>query len=213
MERKKIAVIIIIISLIIVYIANSSFAYEYQTTNYTLFYKEDMSELKEDIKTYINDIDNYLIPNSSYLHSDILTENYDFMTNFAIDYIINNREIYADKIIDSVVFTYVDSSNEKHETSKYIDIEEIYKITDKYFGISDYYIINNNVNIIDNYVSLSDYTDRLFLANIKDISIDKVNNMITAEVNYDNGDNYKYTFRIINNVLKIYNIEVAEWKR
>ena len=210
MEHKKIAVIIIIISLIIIYIANNSFAYEYQTTNYTLFYKENGEELKENIKTYIGDIDDYLIPNSSYLHSDILTENYDFITNFAIDYIISNREIYTDKIIDSVVFTYKDSDNQTHETSKYIDISEIYKITDKYFGISDYYIINNNVNIIDNYVSLSDYTDRLFRAKIKDLSIDKINNMIVAEVNYDNGDKYKYTFRILDNVLKIYNIEVTE---
>ena len=214
MEHKKIAVIIIIISLIIIYIANNSFAYEYQTTNYTLFYKENGEELKENIKTYIGDIDDYLIPNSSYLHSDILTENYDFITNFAIDYIISNREIYTDKIIDSVVFTYKDNNNQIHETSKYIDISEIYKITDKYFGISDYYIINNNVNIIDNYVSLSDYTDRLFRAKIKDMNLNEISKYKDKFIKiYDNGDKYKYTFRILDNVLKIYNIEVTEWKR
>lgn len=213
MNHKKIAVMIIIVAFIIIYIANNSFAYEYQTTNYTLFYKNNYSELKEDIKTYISDIDDYLIPNSSYLHSDILTENYDFITNFAIDYVINNREAYAGKIIDLVSFTYDDIDNQKHETNKYIDVEEIYKLTDKYFGINYYYIINNNINKIDDYVSLSDYTDRLFLGNIKDISIDKNSDMILASINYDNGDKYKYTFKIVNNVLKIYNIEVIEWKK
>ncbi len=212
MNHKKtlaISLLIVTISIIVIYIANNSFAYEYQITDYTLFYKENQSELKTDIINYIGDIDDYLIPNSSYLHSIILAENYDFLTNFAIDYIINHQEGYGDKIVTLTSYTYDDIDNQSHLTDKYIDIEEIYKLTSKYFGITDYYIINNNVHTIDNYVSLSDYTERLFLANIADITITKNDDMLIAVISYDNNDTYKYTFKIINNVLKIYNIEVG----
>ena len=207
---KSIVVLVIIISLIIAYIASNSFAYEYQTTNYTLFYKEDIQELKEDIKTYISDIDDYLIPNSSYKYSNILTENYDFLTNFAIAYIINHKETYKDNIVSMTSFTYNDIYNDTNETNEYIDTDEIYNITDKYFGISDYYVINDNVNFVDNYISLSENNKNLFASKIENIDIIKENNMIIANIIYDSSDKYKYTFKIINNVLKIYNVEVSE---
>ncbi len=210
---KSIVALVIIISLIMAYIASNSFAYEYQTTNYTLFYKEDIQELKEDIKTYISDIDDYLIPNSSYKYSNILAENYDFLTNFAIAYIINHKETYKDNIVSMTSFTYNDIYNDTNETNEYIDIDEIYNITDKYFGISDYYVINDNVNFVDNYISLSENNKNLFASKIENIDIIKENNMIIANIIYDSSDKYKYTFKIINNVLKIYNVEVSEWKR
>ena len=205
---KVITILVVTISLLIIYIASNSFAYEYETTNYTLFYKEDLSELKEDIKIYIDDIDDYLIPTSSYKYSDILTENYDFLTNFAIAYIINHKETYQDSIASMTSFTYNDIDNQSHETNEYIDTDEIYNLTDKYGGMSDYYIINENVNVIDNYVSLSSYNKRLFTGKIKNIDITK-EDMIIAAVEYDNNDKYKYIFKNINNVLKIYNIEVV----
>ena len=88
MNTKKITILIIIIALIVTYIMNNSLAYDYQITNYTLFNKDNLEELKNDIKIYIDDIDDYLIPNTSYLYSDILTENYDFITNFALALLI-----------------------------------------------------------------------------------------------------------------------------
>ena len=212
MRNKKviaITMLTIVISLIVIYLAHSSFAYDYQITDYTLFYKENQTELKADIIDYLSTIDDYLIPNSSYRYSLILTENYDFLTNFAIDYIINHQEAYSDNIISSTAYTYDDIANQKKIADKYIALDEIYKLTDKYFGISDYYIINHNVNIIDNYISLSDYTDSIFQAQISDITIDKEGDMLLANVIYDNRDAYKYTFKVINNVLKIYNIEVS----
>lgn len=193
---------------IVIFISKDSFAYEYTRDNYTLFYKEDYNLLKEDIKTYIDHIDNYLIPNTSYNYSDILRDNYDFLTNFALDYIINNRELYQDEIKEITSYTYNDLSNNKKTTNEYIDIEEIYKITLKYFGVDNYYIINDNTNIINNKISLTDYTDRLFTEEIKDVNVEKEDNLLLAKVNYMNGDKYKYIFSIENNVLKIYNIEV-----
>ena len=201
--------IVLIISVIVVIVSNNSFAYEYTINNYTLFYKDDLNELGKDITVYLDSIDDYLIPNSSYLYSDILVENYDFLTNFALDYIINNKEAYIDKIIKLDDYTYYDSHYNELNTNEYIDIEEIYDITYKYFGIKDYSIINDNVSIINNCVSLSDYTERLFSSQVKNLDVDKNKDMIIATVSYDSGDRYKYTFKIINNVLKIYNIEVV----
>ena len=207
---KSIIVLVAIISLIIIYIASNSFAYEYKNSEYTLFYNEDESKMKEAINEYISDLDNYLIPNSSYIYSEILTENYDFITNFALDYIINHKELYIDRIKYLDLFSYYDVDNREQSTNEYIDIEEIYNITDKYFGIRDYYIINDNVREIENYISLSDYTKRIFSKEIKEIKIEKKDNTLIAIIKYDDIDIHKYTFKIINNVLKIYNIEVVQ---
>ena len=144
--------IVLVIIVIVLIVANSSFAYEYKNDNYMLFYKDDNVELENDIKLYLSRIDDYLIPNSSYLYSDILVDNYDFLTNFALDYIINNREVYYDKIVELDNYVYYDINYKEKNTKKYIDIEEIYKITDKYFGIRDYSIINDNINIKNNYI-------------------------------------------------------------
>ena len=200
--------ITLVIVIIVLIVASGSFAYEYKNDNYTLFYKDNISELEEDVKDYLSYIDDYLIPNSSYLYSDILVENYDFLTNFALDYIIYNREVYSNKIIEGDDFNYYDINYSKLSTNKYIEIEEIYKITDKYFGIRDYSIINNNVNKVNNYISLSDYTNRLFTLDITKVSIEYDNDLILANVTYNSGDKYKYTFKIIDNILKLYNIEV-----
>ena len=208
-ELPFILLLTIFIITTIIFLSKGSFSYEYTADNYTLFYKEDYNLLKEDIKTYIDDIDNYLIPNTSYLYSDILTNNYDFLTNFALDYIINHKEIYQDKIINLDNFTYKDVNNKEITTNEYINVEEIYKITDKYFGINNYYIINDNVNITNDYISLSDYTGRVFNSEIKDITISEYDEFLVVIISYTNLDNYKYTFKINDNVLKIYNIEVA----
>lgn len=213
MDNRKnvlfsILIVLVIIAIVLI-VANSSFAYEYKNDNYMLFYKDDNVELENDIKLYLSRIDDYLIPNSSYLYSDILVDNYDFLTNFALDYIINNREVYYDKIVELDNYVYYDINYKEKNTKKYIDIEEIYKITDKYFGIRDYSIINDNINIKNNYISLSDYTDRLFSLDIINVDVSFNDNTVIAIVTYDSLDKYKYTFKNINNVLKIYNIEVA----
>lgn len=200
----------IIIICLIYFVTNNTYAYQYNVDNYTLFYKNNKDELESDIKKYIDDIDDLLIANSSYELSDNLSENYIFLVNFAMDYIINNYEVYKEKIIKLDKYEYVDRDLNEKIVDDYIDIEEIYNITFKYFGIKNFQIINDNVNIIDNYISLTDYTERRFKLKISSISISYDNNKVLANVLYDNDCKYLYTFNNYNNVLKINNIEILK---
>ncbi len=208
-KDKSVAIIVILLGLgiFMAYITSSSFAYQYNVSNYNLFYKDDTSVLSNDIEHYIALIDDYLIPNSSYNYSEILTENYDFLTNFALDYIVNNKEAFSDKIVYLDKHTYYDKYGSVKETDEYININEIYKITSKYFGIRDYKIIGSNINIINNYVSLNDNGNGLFKGIIKDTKVVDNNDSVIAYVKYDNDNKFKYTFKNINNELKLYNIE------
>ena len=200
----------IIIICLIYFVTNNTYAYQYNVDNYTLFYKNNKDELESDIKKYIDDIDDLLIANSSYELSDNLSENYIFLVNFAMDYIINNYEVYKEKIIKLDKYEYVDRDLNEKIVDDYIDIEEIYNITFKYFGIKNFQIINDNVNIIDNYISLTDYTERRFKLKISSISISYDNNKVLVNVLYDNDCKYLYTFNNHNNVLKINNIEILK---
>ena len=80
------------ITILLCNLLDSSYAYSYGTNNMVLFYKDDLFELENDIKKYISNIDDYIIPNSRYLYGDMLVDNYDFLVYFASDYVINNRE-------------------------------------------------------------------------------------------------------------------------
>lgn len=200
----------IIIICLIYFVTNNTYAYQYNVDNYTLFYKDNKDELESDIKKYIDDIDDLLIANSSYELSDNLSENYIFLVNFAMDYIINNYEVYKEKIIKLDKYEYVDRDLNEKIVDDYIDIEEIYNITFKYFGIKNFQIINDNVNIIDNYISLTDYTERRFKLKISFISTTYDNDNILVYVSYENNCKYLYTFNNYNNVLKISNVEVLE---
>lgn len=192
-------------------ILDNTYAYQYKFNNYTLFYKDNKDELEKNIKKYIDDIDDLLIANSSYELSDNLSENYMFLVNFAIDYIIDNYENYKKKIIKLDKYRYIDRELNEKVVDDYVDIEEIYNITFKYFGVKDFQIINDNVNIIDNYISLTDYTEKRFKLKISSISISYDNNKVLANVLYDNNYKYLYIFNNYNNVLKISNVEVIEW--
>ncbi len=197
--------------LIIVNLAlNDTFAYQYDVSKYTLFYKEDKNVLENDIRKYIDDIDDLLFVNSSYEFSDILSENYLFLVHFAMDYIINHYELYESKIVKLDKFKYMNRELNEKVTNDYIDIEEVYDITFKYFGERDFNIINNNVNIIDGYISLVDYTEKNFNLKISDITVRLDNDKVLVYVSYENDCKYLYTFGNYNNVLKINNIEVLE---
>ena len=197
--NKKIGILILIVLFIdfmIIYLSNTSFALEYTGDNPPLFYKEDMNELSHDIEPYIKEIDDFIIPNSTFLYSNILVENYDAVINFAMAYVLYNSSLYEDKIVN-------------FDNGKYIALDEIYDITEKYFGIRDFTIINKNTKIKDNYISLSLYNEAILDANIKNINVYKEYEYIIANVVYDNGDNYRFVFRNKDGILKLYNIEVA----
>lgn len=213
MDKKDIIFItsaIITITILIFFIINKTYAYEYTTDNTNLIYKENEEELEEDIKIYLNKIDNILIPNTVYTNSNILIENYEFLTYFAIDYILSNYEVYKDKITTLENFSYTTKYGEDVIINEYIKVEEIYKITKKYFNIDYYYITNKDVAIINDYISLTNYNDNIFKLEINDVEIIENIDKIKVEVNYENNTNYIYTFINTNNNLTIENIEVKD---
>lgn len=210
MKVKYLLLILFIISLIgIIIYSNKSYAYT-DNYDYTLFYKEDNKELENNIKVYLNDIDYLIYNNSDYTSYNTLSDNYEFMVNFALDYISINKDKYKDNIVIKDNYNYIDRYNNHLSTNEYISIDTIYDITYKYFGKKDFIILNDNVNIIDNYISLS--SNKFIVPNleINKISISKDNNIVIAKIKYNNDNNttYNFIFDNIDGILRITNVEV-----
>lgn len=197
MNKKWFYIIYITFMLIVLFnmISNSSFAYEYKNEKYTLFYKDNMKELSNDISIFLDEIDNYILPNATYMYSNVLTENYDFLCNFAISYIINNREIFNNEI-------------KKEDNNFYVEKDLIYDITNKYFGIKDFQFINSNQLNKDGLILLEEYNGVLFNNKIVSVNAYKMYQYINADVSYENGDNYRYIFKNNDGILKLYDVEV-----
>ena len=213
-ENKHIIISIIIsvvVGIIFVSIFKNTYAYDYNNYDYTLFYKENKEELSDDIKKYISDIDYIIYDNSDYSVYDNLSDNYSFMVNFAIDYIIMHKDNYLDKIKVLEKYSYIDVYRNNKVTNEYIDIDTIYSITNKYFGLKDFAILNTNINVIDNYISLSGTSDKKVNLEIENVDIKELNGRIEANITYKNNPDIKYiyTFIIKDNVLKLYNVEVV----
>ncbi len=211
--KKKIFLItlIVITSIFIIFsIFKNTYAYDYKDYDYTLFYKEDREELTGDIEKYIYDIDYLIYNNSNFSIYDSLTDNYEFMVDFAIDYISAHKDKYQDKIVLLEAFKYTDNHYHDKVTNEYIDIDTIYDITNKYFGIKDFLILNDNINMIDKYISLSSNTNKSIYLNIYSINIEEKEDLVFVYVKYINDldTNYIYTFKIDNNILKLSNVEV-----
>lgn len=212
MNKKILLIILIMISsvFIIFNIFKKTYAYDYKDYDYTLFYKEDKEELTGDIKKYIYDIDYLIYNNSDFSIYDSLSDNYEFMVDFAIDYISTHKDRYQDKIVLLEAFKYTDNRYHDKVTNEYIDIDTIYDITDKYFGIKDFLILNDNINKIDKYISLSGNTSKDIDLDIYSVDIEEKDNNLLVNIKYENDltTNYIYTFRIDNNILTLSNVEV-----
>ena len=210
MKGKYLLLLLFIISLIgVIIYSNKSYAYT-DNYDYTLFYKEDYNELENNIKVYLKDIDYLIYNNSDYTTYNTLSDNYEFMINFALDYISINKDKYNDKIVIKDNYNYIDRYNNSLSTNEYISIDTIYDITYKYFGKKDFIILNDNVNVIDNYISLS--SNKFIIPNleINNISISKEEDKVIAKIKYvnDNNTTYNFIFNNIDGILKITNVEV-----
>ena len=210
MKGKYLLLLLFIISLIgVIIYSNKSYAYT-DNYDYTLFYKEDYNELENNIKVYLKDIDYLIYNNSDYTTYNTLSDNYEFMINFALDYISINKDKYNDKIVIKDNYNYIDRYNNSLSTNEYISIDTIYDITYKYFGKKDFIILNDNVNVIDNYISLS--SNKFIIPNleINNISISKEEDKVIAKIKYvnDNNTTYYFIFNNIDGILKITNVEV-----
>lgn len=110
-----------------------------------LYDNSDLDSFKRELYNYIDIVDDSLIVNSSFNISDKLNENYDFLTNFAISFILNNEEYYDIKFGDEYV--YRDLYGNEFRTNKYINIDKIYEITNQVFGVKYYYILNDYLDM------------------------------------------------------------------
>ena len=196
MKRKELVLIIILIigilSTITLISSNTKALPVSSEIDYTkkITYYEDEDLLVQNIKEFISQNDDILIALSSYEDGEILSDNYDYMTNIAINYILDNKDNYQDKIEDNM-----------------IDIKYIYEITYNFFGKKNYYIKDQ----IDNKIPLIKI-DKRFKMNLDSIKIKIIkNSSIEAYTKYILGKetmNYKYIFKIENNEIYLENIEV-----
>lgn len=196
MKRKELLLIIILIigilSTITLISSNTKTLPVSSEIDYTkkITYYEDEDLLVQNIKEFISQNDDILIALSSYEDGEILSDNYDYMTNIAINYILDNKDNYQDKIEDNM-----------------IDIKYIYEITYNFFGKKNYYIKDQ----IDNKIPLIKI-DKRFKMNLDSIKIKIIkNSSIEAYTKYILGKeimNYKYIFKIENNEIYLENIEV-----
>lgn len=196
MKRKELLLIIILIigilSTITLISSNTKALPVSLEIDYTkkITYYEDEDLLVQNIKEFISQNDDILIALSSYEDGEILSDNYDYMTNIAINYILDNKDNYQDKIEDNM-----------------IDIKYIYEITYNFFGKKNYYIKDQ----IDNKIPLIKI-DKRFKMNLDSIKIKIIkNSSIEAYTKYILGKeimNYKYIFKIENNEIYLENIEV-----
>ena len=196
MKRKELLLIIILIigilSTITLISSNTKALPVSSEIDYTkkITYYEDEDLLVQNIKEFISQNDDILIALSSYEDGEILSDNYDYMTNIAINYILDNKDNYQDKIEDNM-----------------IDIKYIYEITYNFFGKKNYYIKDQ----IDNKIPLIKINKR-FKMNLDSIKIKIIkNSRIEAYTKYILGKetmNYKYIFKIENNEIYLENIEV-----
>ncbi len=179
--------------------------------NLELFQSENQDIFKDNIKNYIDLLDNYIIPTSSFNLSDKLNENYDFLTKFVISLINDNQEYF--NIIEGSNYTYSNELGETYTTNKFIDINLLYEITNKIFGIDYYYILDEKLIVNNNLITLLPYDLNEFSMKITDIkSINKINNQYHITVTYQDSDLlYIYQFDIINNDrLVLSNLSVGE---
>ncbi len=179
-----------------------------------LIYYYDEENLNKTIVNMISRFDKYIIFNATYNYSNFLNENYDFLVNFAINYIIDNEDYYKNNIkYNYKNFEYRDIYNNIKTCDKYIDLDYIYDISNSIFGKRDFYIINNNLDVDNNLISLLMVRENDFNLEFDRMDIvNNSNNEIIANVYYKNNNfYYQYILNVLeDNRLIIRNVGV-EW--
>ena len=214
MDKKNIVVIVTLFMLgVTLFVGDKkSFANDNvieDNFNLNLEYNEDKNIFKNDLYNYIDLIDNSLFAMSSFNMSDTLNENYDFLIDFAISFILSNEEQYKDDIIIGEEYVYIDDFGNKYTSNRYVNIELIYDITNSIFGKRDYVVINEQINVNNDLVPLLLIKDNVSFMDISEISdYSLFGNKYNVYVKYRDIDlEYIYVFDnidgrlILNNVL------------
>ena len=198
---KKIFVISAVVLFGLVLLSNDSYAIKNDEidNNIDLVLKKD-SDINV-IKEYIEIIDNNLISNSSFSTSSKLSSNYEFLTDFAISFILDHDDSYDILVMDEYI--YNSSYDGIFKTNKYVNKELIYEITDSVFGVGYYYITNDYLDSDSDLIPLIRINKDNVLMEISDIvKIDRYDNYMDVSVKYKDIDIiYIYRFEYDNDNL------------
>ena len=212
--KNKIIVSSLIITIVVflfVSLFRSSYAKEEDINNisFELYDNENIEILEDNIRYFIDLVDKDIILNSSYNFSSNLNENYDFLTKFAISFVLNNESYFDITYGDN--YNYIDDYGIQYVSNKYINIQDIYNVTNKIFGINYYYITDDNLIIDNDMVLLVDFDKKDMEMILEDIiNIDVSDNYYDVYVKYMNNDLvYVYRFeKALNNRLYISNLNI-----
>ena len=210
----KIIGVLAIVMFMVAFISGSSFAMPDIDTdnnfNLELVNNSDMEILKSNMINFIDLIDDDLIPNTSFNFSSKLNENYDFLTRFAISFILDNSNNYDIKILDNYI--YNDEYGNRYSTNKYVSVDTLYDVTNRVFGVDYYYILNDYLELNNGMIPLIELYNYSLDMNIEEItSINDMGNYLDVVVKYDGIDlDYIYTFDKLDNKLYISNLSVGD---
>ena len=173
-----------------------------------LYDNSNMDILKDDMIKFIDLVDKQIFINSSFNMSSKLNENYDFLNNFVISFVMDNRDYFEIGYLDHAMSLGIDN-----KVNSYISMDTFYDITYRIFGVEYYYIMDEDIVRDDNILLVRrNYVDD-FEMKIEDIEkIDSGNGYYDVYVKYvDNDIDYIYRFDIMDdNRLVISNLSVGE---
>lgn len=152
---------------------------EMDTIKLDLFYNSNEGVFNDEIEEFINLVDDNIIVNSSFNLSNILNENYDFLTRFVISFVLDNEEYFD--IIYGDNYIYKDEYEMEYTTNKYISMDTLYDITNKIFGVEYYYVLDRNL-VVNEMLALVDLSDTDSEINM---IIDKINYIYMGNGSYD----------------------------
>ena len=209
-------VVFFLITLVVIFLFVSLFRGSYasdvlvNTVNLDLYNNENIEVLREEIKHFIDLVDDSIIVNSSYNLSGELNKNYDFLTRFAISFILDNEESYDILYGDNKI--YQDEYGIKYVSNKYVSLTDIYEVTNKVLGVDYYYILDEEI-VVDDMVLLVEFMNNDFDMIIEEIiDIKLIDGYYDVYVKYINND-IKYIFRfdiMDDNRLVISNLSVGD---
>lgn len=164
-----------------------------------LYNNSNMEILKDDMLEFIDLVDDEIFVNSSFNMSSKLNENYDFLNNFVISFVLDNSEYFD--------VGYLNDGN------SYISMDTFYDITHRIFGVEYYYILDENIVMDDNVLLVRNN----YVSDIE-MEIDDVIKILVNDGYYDvyvkyidNELQYVYRFDIISdNRLVISNLSIGE---
>ena len=196
---------IIFMTFIFVSVFRDSYAIvEEDNIKLDLYNNSNMDILKDEMLEFIDLVDENIFINSSFNMSNKLNENYDFLNNFVISFVLDNSEYFDIGYLDY---------NTKYNVNSYISMDTFYDITYKIFGVEYYYIIDENIVIEDNILLVRrNNIDEIDMVIEGITKIDIGNGYYDVYVKYiDNDIEYIYRFDIGNdNRLYISNLSVGE---